>query len=101
MWTAHAVFEAEKSDPRPVRPCGLKPAVYTLELTGSTFTATSQYGRMFSIDVPADGQIDKTYTRPGDRQGVPVWLHLEMTGNVKSRDLEISISRCRYKLLSD
>jgi len=107
MWTAQTAFEEEKSTPRETRPCGRVPVRYTLELTGNTFTATSQYGKMFNITVPADGKIDKTYIRAVDdkRRGNSYWGHLEMTGNVKSKELEIRMGsggwRCQYQLISD
>ena len=95
MWTAHTVLESEKS----VQTCGPELISYTLDLTGNTFTATSQYGKMFNIAVPANGEIDKPYRRAG--AGAVGTVSLRMTGNVKSRELEVSYRACRYKLISD
>jgi hypothetical protein len=95
MWTAHTVLESEKS----VQTCGPQLISYTLELTGNTFTAISQYGRLFSVAIPANGEIDKPYKRAG--AGATGMVSLRMTGNVKSRELEVSHRACRYKLVSD
>jgi hypothetical protein len=72
---------------------------YTLDLTGDTFTATSQYGKMFSTTVPADGVIRQTYKRPASMG----WWRFEMTGNVRSKELEIFMDNrhCYYKLTPD
>jgi hypothetical protein len=91
-WTAHTTFEKEKSTFG--RNCAPQDISYTFDLTDNAFTATSQYGKMFSITVPADGEIKKTYKRVGNMG----WRPLEMTGNVKSRELEIVTWRCYYKL---
>lgn len=107
-WTATVGPAREKSESGtasdsnggalPRERCGKpqRPVVYTLELTNNTFTATSQYGKMFSIAVPADGVIKKTFRRAG-RSGQ---MTFEMTGNVKSRELEITDvnSGCHYDL---
>ena len=95
MWTARTVLEPEKS----VQTCTLESIAYTLELTGNTFTATSQYGKMFSIAVPANGEIDKPFRRAG--AGATGTVSLRMIGDVKSRELEVSYRACRYKLISD
>ncbi len=93
MWTAHTVLEPESS----VQTCVPDPVFYTLDVTDNTFTAASQFGKMVSITVPASGEIDKTYTRGGGH-GV---VSLRMKGNVKSRELEVSMPTCHYKLISD
>ena len=92
-WTAHTIFEKEKS--MSGGNCPQVAVSYTLDLTDNTFTATSQYGRMFSVIVPPDGVINTTYKRvsPGTK-----WVTLQMTGNVKSRELEIVWWRCYWKL---
>jgi hypothetical protein len=96
MWTAHTTLEKEKSTSAR---CGEVAISYTLNLTDKTFTATSEYGKMFSITVPADGVIKQTYKRPGGTG----WWRLEMTGNVRSRELEIFVDNwhCYYKLTPD
>ncbi|HEY2873870.1 MAG TPA: hypothetical protein VGJ56_18240 [Reyranella sp.] len=94
-WKTQTTLEKE----RPVQTCTLESIPYTLELTGNTFTATSQYGKMFSIAVPANGEIDKPYRRAG--AGATGTVSLRMTGNVKSRELEFIYFACRYKLISD
>lgn len=93
MWTAHTVLEPERS----VQTCVPDPISYTLDVTSNKFTATSQFGKMVSITVPANGEIDTFYKRAGGG-GV---VNLRMTGNVKSRELEVSMATCRYKLVSD
>jgi hypothetical protein len=65
-WTAHTIFEEEKS--MSGRNCSQEAVSYTLDLTDNTFIATSQYGRMFSITVPPDGVIKKTYKRVGGHE---------------------------------
>jgi hypothetical protein len=94
-WTAHTILEEEKS--MSGRICPEEAISYTLDLTDNTFTATSQYGKMFSVTVPPDGVINTTYKRvtTGTK-----WVTLQMTGNVKSRELEIVWWRCYYKLAS-
>jgi len=74
--------------------CSKVPIPYTLDLTNNTFTATSSFGKMLSITVPADGIIKQTFKPSGYRKP------LEMTGNVKSRELEIfeTGTACVYKL---
>jgi hypothetical protein len=111
-WTAETVLDKEKSksgtlseSDRGAIPDARCPGVrinYTLDLTDNTFTATSTYGQMFSIAVPADGVIKKTYKRVGYNRGpaLGAGVTLEMTGNVKSRKLEIfeADMGCYYKL---
>src|SRR5580692_7717710 len=91
-WKAYTVLDEEKSKSwRELEGatfgqrglCTKVPIRYTLELADNTFTATSSFGKMFSIPVPADGVIKKSYKRAG------LTKPLEMTGNVKSRELEI------------
>jgi hypothetical protein len=91
-WTAHTTFEKSTWG----RNCARVAVPYTLDLTDNTFTATSKYGKMFSITVSADGEIKKTYKRVTPDG----FLTLEMTGNVKSRALEVALvnSGCHYKL---
>jgi hypothetical protein len=102
-WKAYTVLDEEKSKSwRELEGatfgqrglCTKVPIPYTLDLTDNTFTATSSFGKMFSITVPADGVIKKSYTRAGHMKP------LEMTGNVKSRELEIfdASVACYYKL---
>jgi hypothetical protein len=105
-WKAAAVLDREKSkmdrgnvaDAR----CPQGPIPYTLDLTNNTFTATNSFGKMFSITVPADGVIKVTYKRAGKNRApaLGAQVTLEMTGNVKSRELEIFAAdmACYYKL---
>jgi hypothetical protein len=94
-WTAHTTLEKEKSAGR----CAEQAVAYTLDLTDNTFIATSQYGKMFSITVPADGAIKQAYKRVGP---MGFWK-LEMTGNVKSRELAVVVVNwhCYYRLIQD
>jgi hypothetical protein len=94
-WKAEATLDKERS----VQTCDAAPVSYTLDVTDNRFTATSQYGRMFSIAVPANGEIDKPFKRAG--AGATGTVSLRMTGNVKSRELEIGYRACRYRLIPD
>jgi hypothetical protein len=100
-WTAKVFLDREKTK-SPLQ-CLQGTITYTFELVNDTFTATNQYGRMFSITLPADGAIKKTYRRPG---GSNAQRTFEMEGNVKSRDLVIlqilnTGDRCYFKVTSD
>jgi hypothetical protein len=74
-WTAHTIFEEEKS--MSGRTCPEEAVSYTLDLTDNTFTATSQHGKMFSVTVPPDGVINTTYKRVAEGTK---WVTLRMTG---------------------
>jgi hypothetical protein len=73
-WKAYTVLDEEKSKSwRELEGatfgqrglCTKVPIRYTLELADNTFTATSSFGKMFSIPVPEDGVIKKSYKRAG------------------------------------
>jgi hypothetical protein len=68
-WTAHTILEEEKSKPRAVNPCTREPVSYTLELTDNKFTATSQYGEMFSIVVSGERRNRQDLQAPSRRGG--------------------------------
>lgn len=77
-WKARAELIATKS----AEGCPRELSVYTLDLAGDTFSATDVDGKMFSISVPANGIIKEDYRSPtGNR--------LEMSGNIKTKHLEI------------
>jgi hypothetical protein len=91
-WTAQTSLDRVRS----LGKCHPVYVTYTFDLTNDTFTATSDFGKMFSITVPPDGMIREHY---GRLLTLDV-LDLEMTGNVKSRDLEVQElkTHCHYKL---
>lgn len=81
--------------------CPRDPDPYKLEITNNKLTVTNQYGKMFSISVPADGEIYQHYKRPpmaGDRIATGKWMEYTMKGNVKTGKLEIWHINCVYKL---
>jgi hypothetical protein len=85
------------------RTCPLDPEPYKLEITNNKLTVTNEYGIMFSITVPADGEIDQLYKRApmagdhaSDAKGT--WMKYRMMGNVKSGKLEIWYNNCVYRL---
>jgi hypothetical protein len=77
-WRARADLIATKS----AEGCARDGSVYTLELAGDAFSATDVDGKMFSITVPANYIIKEDYRSPSGNR-------LEMSGNVKTRHLEI------------
>ena len=85
------------------RACPLDPEPYKLEIVNNKLTVTNDYGIMFSITVPANGEIDQLYKRApmagdhmSDAKGT--WMKYRMMGNVKSGKLEIWYNNCVYKL---
>jgi hypothetical protein len=83
------------------RACPLDPEPYKLEITNNKFTVTNDYGIMFSIAVPADGEIDQLYKRPpvnGDRVVAGKRMEYRMMGNVKTGKLVIWAANCVYTL---
>jgi len=85
------------------RACPLDPEPYKLEITNNKLTVTNEYGIMFSITVPANGEIDQIYRRApmaGDHatDAKGTWMKYRMMGNVKSGKLEIWYGNCVYKL---
>ncbi len=76
---------------------------YKLEIVDNKLTVTNDYGIMFSIAVPANGEIDEIYKRApmaGDHatDNKGTWMKYRMMGNVKSGKLEIWYLGCVYKL---
>jgi len=67
----------------------------TFELVASDFSMSNKLGKMFTITVPADGEINHAYQSPSS-------AHFEISGNVKSRDLRLhnSDTNCWWKLIS-
>jgi hypothetical protein len=84
------------------RACPLDPEPYKLEITNNKLTVTNDYGPMFSITVPADGEIHQNFRRPpmaGDDIKINgKWMEYTMKGNVKSGKLEVWFYGCVYKL---
>jgi hypothetical protein len=83
--------------------CPQDPEPYKLEITNNKLTVTNQYGIMFSITVPADGEIYHHYKRPpmaGDifEKEKGKWMEYTMIGNAKSGKLVIWYYNCVYKL---
>jgi hypothetical protein len=75
---------------------------YKLEITNDKLTATNSHGVMFSITVPANGEIYHRYKRvpvAGDRDPFR-FVQYSMIGNVKTGKLEIWLghSPCVYKV---
>ncbi len=67
---------------------------YKFELVGTTFTGHNVNGPLFVTTVASDGAVDLNFKSPGGAS-------LEISGNAKTRDLEIFDSKvaCRYKLV--
>ena len=67
---------------------------YRFELVGTTFTGHNVNGPLFVTTVASDGAVDLGFRSPGGAD-------LEISGNAKTRDLEIFDSKvaCRYKLV--
>ena len=83
------------------RACPLDPEPYKLEIANNKFTVTNDYGIMFSIAVPADGEIYQLYKRPpmaGDHIAPGKWMEYKMIGNVKTGKLVIWAANCVYTL---
>ncbi len=83
------------------RACPLDPEPYKLEIADNKFTVTNDYGIMFSIAVPADGEIYQLYKRPpmaGDHIAPGKWMEYKMIGNVKTGKLVIWAANCVYTL---
>jgi hypothetical protein len=83
--------------------CYQDPEPYKLEITNNKLTVTNNYGIMFSITVPADGEIYQNYKRPRMSEDIiekvkGTWMEYTMKGNVKSGKLEIWHYNCVYKL---
>jgi hypothetical protein len=85
------------------RACPLDPEPYKLEIVNNKLTVTNDYGIMFSITVPANGEIDEIYRRApmagdhvSDNKGT--WMKYRMMGNVNSGKLEIWYLGCVYTL---
>lgn len=91
-WKARAELIQTKS----ASGCNERLSVYTLTLEGSTFSATDVDGKQFTIDVPDNGVIKEDYRSPGGAR-------LEMSGNVKTKHLDIYNNNrgCWYRLVPE
>jgi hypothetical protein len=80
--------------------CLRDPVLYNLAITDNKLTVTNQYGKMFSITVPANGEIYQHYKRvPVTEDRNPFkFVEYQMIGNVKTGKLEIWLGNCVYKL---
>jgi hypothetical protein len=100
MRPSHQATLTEKSG----RTCPQDPEPYKLEITNNKLTVTNQYGPMFSITVPADGEIYQNFRRPpmaGDFIQPGKWMEYSMIGNVKTGKLVIWtrwFRNCVYEL---
>ncbi len=67
---------------------------YKFELVGTTFMGHNVNGPLFVTTVAGDGAVNLDFKSPGGAS-------LEISGNAKTRDLEIFDSKvaCRYKLV--
>jgi hypothetical protein len=91
-WKARAELIQTKS----AAGCNERLSVYTLTLEGTTFSATDVDGKQFTIDVPDNGVIKEDYRSPGGAR-------LEMSGNVKTKHLDIYNNNrgCWYRLVPE
>jgi hypothetical protein len=80
--------------------CLPDPVLYNLAITDNKLTVTNQYGKMFSVTVPANGEIYQRYKRvPVTEDRNPFrFVHYEMIGNVKTGKLKIWMGACVYKV---
>lgn len=76
--------------------CARDLSVYTLTLEGGSFSATDVDGKMFTIAVPPNNVIKEDYRSPSGNR-------LEMSGNVKTRHLEIYSNNrgCWWRLVPE
>ena len=74
------------------------PTVYTFTLEGNTLSGESTNRAKFTLSVAADGAVKGTFTAVTTQSAV---YTLELSGNAKSKDLEIYHTRlfCRAKLV--
>lgn len=91
-WKARTELIATKS----AEGCPRELSVYTLDLSASAFTAADVDGKMFSIAVPANGIIKEDYRSPSGNR-------LEMSGNVRTKHLEIYSGHrgCWWRLVAE
>jgi hypothetical protein len=80
--------------------CLPDPVLYNLAITDNKLTVANQYAELFSITVPANGEIYQRYKRvPVAEDRNPFrFVHYEMIGNVKAGKLEIWMGPCVYKV---
>jgi len=91
-WKARAELIKTKS----AEGCSERFSAYTLTLEGTTFAAADADGKQFKIDVPDNGVIKEDFRSPGGAR-------LEMSGNVKTRHLDIYNNNrgCWYNLVPE
>jgi hypothetical protein len=95
-WAETWKARAELIETKSAEGCPRQLSVYTLDLAGDTFSATDVDGKMFSISLPANGVIKEDYRSPtGNR--------LEMSGNVRTKHLEIYSGHrgCWWRLVAE
>lgn len=93
---SHQAILTEKSGDT----CPRNPELYKLEITDNKLTVSNQHGKMFSITVPANGEIYQHFRRvPTAEDRNPFrFVHYQMIGNVKTGKLELWEINCVYKL---
>lgn len=76
--------------------CAQTGGVYVLDVANDVFTAKNANGTMFSTSIPADGIVRQSFRSS-------TGANLEMKGNARSRDLEVSNNSrgCRWKLVPE
>ena len=89
-WKARAELIQTKSG----NGCSGRLSTYTLTLEGAKFAAADADGKQFTIEIPDNGVIKEDYRSPGGAR-------LEMSGNVKTKHLEIynNTRGCWYNLV--
>ncbi|MFI4999935.1 MAG: hypothetical protein ACHQK9_08660 [Reyranellales bacterium] len=84
-WQASTELQKGKSG----NGCATGNRVHTLELNGTTLVVSNDMGKMVTVAVPSDGMIKQTYKSPTGTQ-------LEISGNVKTRELQIFNLTCPW-----
>src|SRR5262249_35587908 len=93
-WKTLAVLTDGTSSPQ----CSREPTTYSFDLRDDRLTVESSVGAKFTAVVPADGRLKQEFKAAG---GAYVSNpRLEMSGNARTRDLEVTIPEfgCRWKL---
>jgi hypothetical protein len=91
MWSARLVAIAARS----LTQCTYASAVWQFDLAGDVFTATTGSWKMFSIKLPASGEVAEKFSSPSGNR-------FEILGNARTRELELvnTILGCRWTLVS-
>jgi hypothetical protein len=91
-WKARAELIETKS----AEGCARNLSVYTLSLDGRRFSAADVDGNMFTVPIADTWVINETYRSPSGSR-------LEMSGNVKTRHLEVYSNQrgCWWRLVPE